>query len=843
MATYYWVGGSGNWNATSTTNWASSSGGSGGAGVPTSADDVIFDAGSNVGTGNFTVTVTGTTASRARCRDFSTGGAGGALDGTMTFSMPSTAYLECYGSMTFPATNFLVSGASGSLLLFKSTTTGKTITTNGISLNNIPVEFDGVGGEWILGSAFTSAAVVTVRNGTFDTSASNYAVTVAALQSGLTGTRSIKLNGSTVTGTASAAAIQLANTAGLTFNAGTSTIVLSGTFPILTGGDQTFYNVSFTTASAGALCTLSGNNTFNNLTFTSPSSTGLISVVINASSSCTVNGTLTLGTANTPIRRIQVASDTIGSARTITVNGTVATLADVDFRDITTSGTAGTWSGTRLGNGGNLTGITTDSPKTVYRVGTGNWSATEWKLSGGSVDANNFPLAQDTAILDTGTTTGTHTIDANWWIGSLDLSLLNVAVTLATGLTSPIIYGNITLNANATVTGSNNFVFYGLTNQTFTSAGKVLTQGIVVNKPTGNLILADNLTSTSSVGFVLTRGALRLNNNSLSCVLFNANNTNTRSIEFGTSGNIVVTGNGTTVWSLNSALGFSYTGTSNVNLTYTGSSSSRTITHATTGSPTEAIAINFNITAGSDFVSVQTGSSIKDLNFTGFTGTLSSASSFTSYGNITFSTGMIVAGNTNTWTLASTGTQYITSNGQTMSPTITQNGVSGTVRLVDNFTQSFSKTYTLTAGSLNLDGKTLTTGSFSSNNTNARSISFGSNGNILLLSNGATVWNFQNSSNFTVTGTGTIDLNSPLTKTFVGGNVVYPCTLNQGGTGNLTVTGNNTFAGITNSNIGNIILPAGGTTTVNNFSVNGTVSNLVYISSSVSGTQANLVIT
>ena len=61
MADRYWVGGSGNWDATSTTNWAATSGGTAGASAPTSADNVIFDANSNVGTGAFTVTVTGIT--------------------------------------------------------------------------------------------------------------------------------------------------------------------------------------------------------------------------------------------------------------------------------------------------------------------------------------------------------------------------------------------------------------------------------------------------------------------------------------------------------------------------------------------------------------------------------------------------------------------------------------------------------------------------------------------------------------------------------------------------------------------------------------------------------------
>lgn len=47
MANRYWVGGTGNWH--SAANWSTSSGGSGGAGIPTSSDDVYIDGfGSNV---------------------------------------------------------------------------------------------------------------------------------------------------------------------------------------------------------------------------------------------------------------------------------------------------------------------------------------------------------------------------------------------------------------------------------------------------------------------------------------------------------------------------------------------------------------------------------------------------------------------------------------------------------------------------------------------------------------------------------------------------------------------------------------------------------------------------
>jgi hypothetical protein len=47
MATYYWVGGSGSWDNTSSARWSATSGGAGGAGVPTANDAVIFNSASS----------------------------------------------------------------------------------------------------------------------------------------------------------------------------------------------------------------------------------------------------------------------------------------------------------------------------------------------------------------------------------------------------------------------------------------------------------------------------------------------------------------------------------------------------------------------------------------------------------------------------------------------------------------------------------------------------------------------------------------------------------------------------------------------------------------------------
>ena len=50
MADRYWVGGTGNWDGADTTHWSSTSGGAGGASVPTSSDDVRFISTSGAGT-------------------------------------------------------------------------------------------------------------------------------------------------------------------------------------------------------------------------------------------------------------------------------------------------------------------------------------------------------------------------------------------------------------------------------------------------------------------------------------------------------------------------------------------------------------------------------------------------------------------------------------------------------------------------------------------------------------------------------------------------------------------------------------------------------------------------
>lgn len=840
MADRYWVGGSGTWDATTTTNWSATSGGAGGASAPTSADNVIFDANSNTGTSAFTVTVTGTSVAPASCLNFSTGGAGGALDGVMTIATAIANTIDVYGSLTFPVTNlaFSQSGAS-SIFRFRSTTTGNTVTTNGIDVGNLGFTFDGVGGEWTLGSAFlttTTTRGINVFNGTFNTA--NYNLTMGPLNVTQVGTQTINLGSSTITiGGSATTPVNFVETAGLTFNAGTSQITCTAAPPTFVGGGQTFYNVSFTNALAGTT-TITGANTFNNLTQTSRSGNGIRFFSISANQ--TVSGTLTLGAANTSIRRIQVQSDLIGTQRTITLNGSLATLADCDFRDVATAGSVGTWTGTRLGNGLNNSGITFDAAKTVYwnLAAGGNWSATAWALSsGGAVNTNNFPLAQDKAIIEnTGlNTSATITIDNNWWTGELDISTRSNAMTLANTTTTPRFYKNVTLSSSVTMTGTGAWNFFGQgVTQILDTNTATFTPPITIDSPSGTLQLAENTTCSATV--TLTRGTLDLNNNVLTANAFSSSNSNTRVIAFGT-GNITLTGNAATIWTTATSTNFSYTGTPTVNCTYSGSTGTRTINSGS--GLTEANAISFNISAGSDTVTSGAGSYLfKNLNFTGFSGTLSNLTRGI-FGNLTLSSGMTLAAGANATTfLATSGTQLITTNSNTtIDFPITQDGVGGTVHLQDNLTIGPTRTYTLTNGSLDLNDKTLSCGLFNSNNTNTRTLNLGTDGKIAVTGTSFTV----NPSGLTMSGTGIISMDSATTKTFAGGGGVYPYALNDGGIGNLTITGANTFQDMTNTvQPCTIIFPASTTTSVYNFNVNGTDGNLVLLRSSTPGTRYTL---
>ena len=226
------------------------------------------------------------------------------------------------------------------------------------------------------------------------------------------------------------------------------------------------------------------------------------------------------------------------------------------------------------------------------------------------------------------------------------------------------------------------------------------------------------------------------------------------------------------------------------------------------------------------------------LSFTGFSGLVNNSSVFI-YGNLTASTGMTFGSGGNTWTFASTATQNITSNGKTLNFPVTVNGVSGTVRLLDNLTLGSTRALTLTSGTFNANNFNVTASSFSSSNSNTRTVTMGSG--TWTLAGSGNAWNTATTTSLTLSAnTSTINLTSASSKTFIGGGKTY-YNLNQGGAGALTITSANTFNNITSSvQPATIVFPASATTTVSNFGLSGAINSPVTIQSSSAGTKFTL---
>ncbi len=89
MAARFWVGGSGNWDASDTTHWSATTGGASGATVPSASDDVTLDASSGGGT----VTV----AATANCLSLTMGAFTGTLN-TNGFALNCTGILSISGT-------------------------------------------------------------------------------------------------------------------------------------------------------------------------------------------------------------------------------------------------------------------------------------------------------------------------------------------------------------------------------------------------------------------------------------------------------------------------------------------------------------------------------------------------------------------------------------------------------------------------------------------------------------------------------------------------------------------------------------------------------------------------
>lgn len=554
MANRYWVGGSGNWDNT-TTHWSATSGGAGGASVPTFSDDVFFDQ-----AGTYTVTFGSGTVS---CRNFSN------TAGTVTFTGATAGQtFACYGNFTLLA-SALFSNA-GYIYFYNNTASStNTITTNGVSITpgSGYVLYFSTGtatSTIVLGSALTVPGYIYIDgSGIWDTG--SFAVTTQQIYTD-SGTPTLNLNSSTIT--ISVYSMQFGTTT--TLNAGTSTINHTSTsfaFTMTLGGaagsSYTFYNISF--AAGVTPCAFSSNITCHNLTVGSPT-TAIRNIRLGGS--LTVNGTFS-GSGSSVNSRIAYVSSTVGTARTMTVPVANTAVSNVDFRDITAGNALVVTNGGNCGGNTNITGFA--AAKTVYwnLAGSKKWSDTGWALtSGGTPLAANFPLAQDTAVFNNvGSVTGTISIDSSWNIGTVDMSARTLAMTLSVS-SLPYIHGSWLNGTGTTLLGSTTLTFSGRSLQQINSNGVSFAQYIDI-QTVGGVQLVSALSTTGFATFTLTTGGLDLNGNTLTSSGYFGTNVGTKSLTFN-GGTLICAASSTLSFFNQNPTGFttiSGTGTGTISMT------------------------------------------------------------------------------------------------------------------------------------------------------------------------------------------------------------------------------------------------------------------------------------
>lgn len=810
MANRYWVGGTGTWNTTSTTNWSTTPGGTSGATVPTAADSVFFDQ-----AGTYTVTMTGALL----CLDITVSA------GTVTFATGTTPTLAVSGSMS------LITGtvwSSTGTTTFNSATTDRTITTNGTVLSGA-ITFSNAAGGWSLGSALRSSTTTTLTSGSlslngFDLTTGIFATAGALARSVNFGTNNIILNAASGTvlsmavlggfswsGTGGFTAdcsvvrtYSVANTSGGTYlSAPNLTFTGSGTaIPVLTTGSWfntlNFGTTAFTLAATSLnikSLTLSSTGTYTNLSLNmmdigtiTPNGKTIAAFTVNHASTTTFAGALgcttytqTAGIVNfatfnlTCSGAMTYAGATLSGSllsnigtitcTTLTINSGTITLTSGTITPTTSFVVAGT--GTFNYNGGTLSTVATFT-QTAGTVSFGKayaLSATgTYTLTAGSLTLNGFDLT--TGIFSS---TGTG-------VRSIEFGSGNIVLAHTTAAQTVLSMANVT---NFTYTGTGGFTAAASVTRTFTFG---TTAGSTTNSPnltlTGSGTAIATITTASwfnKIDFGTTAYTIAATNLNLNSLTLSTGGTFTN-LTASMRGTGTITGNGKSIGPLviNNGAGTTTLAGALGCTTYT--QTAGTIDFAT-----------FNLTCSS--TATYTAGTLTNMSTITCT-TWTCAGTFTMLAGttITPSTSFVVTGGFN----YSVGT---------LSPVPTFTQTSGNVTFGKAYSLTSTGTYTLTAGTLDLGGLTLTTGAFASNNANVRSIVWGTTGLILLnhATAGQTVLGMANITNLTNTGTINFSTDMAVTRTVAygttGGSSINSANLVVTGTGAsvLSITGASWF--------------------------------------------------
>lgn len=182
MAPRFWVGGTGTWDNSDTTHWASSSNGAGGVAVPASGDTVTFDGNSGGGTVTVAATINGTNTISSLTMgaftgtlDFSANDPNitmstfsGSGTGTRTLNMgDGTWTITSTGNNTIwdmATTTNLTFNANGSTIAFAAAgSANRTINPGGLTYNIMSFSDSGGGFSSFLWSSNSNATIATLN--------------------------------------------------------------------------------------------------------------------------------------------------------------------------------------------------------------------------------------------------------------------------------------------------------------------------------------------------------------------------------------------------------------------------------------------------------------------------------------------------------------------------------------------------------------------------------------------------------------------------------------------------------------------------------------------------------
>jgi hypothetical protein len=714
----------------------------------------------------------GLTAGAYRDLDFTdgtnpTGYAGGLTNTAITI----------YGNFK-ASTSGMTRTAGTSAYTFAATSGTKTINTAAVVFDN-PFTFDGVGGTWqlqsnlILGpspSGVASIRTCTLTNGTLDLN--NYTLTAGLFSSTNSNTRTLAFGTGKIVVTGTNATVYTTSTGtGLTFT-GTPVVEITGNGlsgetrsisapQISVGGTISNSANIYIKAGADTISLGTATRSIRTLDFTGFSGS------IAASASPQIYGNLVLATGMTVTGGTNTWTFAATTSQTITTNSVTIT------NPITFDGVGGTWtmqdnltlSSTRtltltngtldLNNKTLTTGIFVGSGSvarslltySVPIIITGNSATVVSFGTTGSLTVDVPPTFNLTS--NPVATTGSRVI--SWGTPSNTAAFPNINVTngsdtittsgttnlrnltFTSGFTGTFgnlvrnIYGNLTLTSGMSVgSGTGVNTFNGVGSQTITTAGLTLDFPITFDGVGGTWTLQDNLNAgtVSGSGMTLTNGTLNLNSKTITTFSFASTNSNTRTLAFGSTGKLVLTGFNNLPFSGGTSTNATVTGTAPlIQFTYSGGTGQRNITMWVLPE-SQSISIEVLNNATDIFTIQGISGGYRNIDTTNFNGTLNIANLPKVFGNFTIGLNVIspvTFSGVNPLTFASTsGTKTITSNGKTINGNVTFDGVGGTWTCADALNID-TNTLTMTNGTLKLQaGTTNTVGSFATSGTNQK---------------------------------------------------------------------------------------------------------------------------